>query len=379
MVAASSVLALVVGEVLLRLIPIPGVAYHTYYFDDRTGGKYYPRTTAIYRNARGDFVERRVNSWGFTDDEHETAPAPGVLRIGFFGDSYTEARQVPLEATFVRLIEDGLNESAPAFGGRVNGRGEPATRVETLNFGMSGRSTLQSFLEYEQWVQRAHLDGVVYVFCENDPGDQIEVIKRSDIVPYAVLDGDSFRVDYSFAERYGYKNSRLHRTWQFFKSNSLVLSTLEGRLKLLMKHGIKMKVTEEDREGGRGGRGPRGVEPSSWPSDSLATHGWELFTRVLDAWRRDAAGRGLPLCVIPIPREKEVGKPVGEQDAWAARVRSWCAAHGVAFVDPNPAFAAAKAGGRELYYDHFTVDGHRAFADAFVQQSIDWLAARAPE
>jgi len=376
LIAVSLGGAAIVAEVLLRLIPIPGVAYDSYYFDARTGGKHYPRTTAIYRNDRGDHTRRRVNSWGFADSDHGEIPAPGVFRLAFFGDSYTEALQVPLEDTFVRRIETGLNADPAMFASLVNQRGEPVTRMETINFGMPGRSTLQSFLEYTQWAGRGHFDAVVYVFCENDPGDQIASVRRIYTIPYAVLDGDSFRVDDSFADRYAYKSHWPHRTWQFLKSNSLVLSTLGGRLRLLMRHGIKMNVTEADRAGGRGGEGPRGVEPSSWASDSLATVGWELLTRVLDAWRRDTVARGIPLCVIPIPREAEVGTPLAEQDAWARRLQPWCAERGVFFVDPNPAFAAAAARGEELYYDHFTSEGNRVFAQAFVERVGPWLAGR---
>ena len=105
----SLVLAAGIAEVLLRIIPIPGITFHSYYYDDLTGGRSHPNTTVMYRNERGDHHRRKVNSWGFLDRNHELAKGPGVVRIGFFGDSFTEAAQVPLEQTFVRLSEDNLN------------------------------------------------------------------------------------------------------------------------------------------------------------------------------------------------------------------------------------------------------------------------------
>jgi hypothetical protein len=58
------VIGLGVAEIILRLVPIPGVSYHTFYFDELTGQRGYPNTTMIYQSTRGDVVTRRVNSWG---------------------------------------------------------------------------------------------------------------------------------------------------------------------------------------------------------------------------------------------------------------------------------------------------------------------------
>ncbi len=65
---------------------------------------------------------------------------------------------------------------------------------------MMGYSTLQSRLEYRRWAERLGLDDIVYVFCENDPGNHIPAINRSDAVPYPVLSGDSVAIDASFRE-----------------------------------------------------------------------------------------------------------------------------------------------------------------------------------
>jgi hypothetical protein len=150
--------ALLLGEVLLRLVPIPGVTYHSFYYDAMTGGKYVPHTTLLYQNKRGDKQQRRANSWGFPDHGHAYRSEPGTLRIGFFGDSYTEARQVSLENTYFRIVENDLNARADQFDSAVNLRGEPVRQVETISFGISGRSALQSYLEYRQWMTACSLD-----------------------------------------------------------------------------------------------------------------------------------------------------------------------------------------------------------------------------
>ena len=169
----SLTIAFVTGEVLLRMLPIPGIELQPFYYDETTGGKLYPGATLTYRNARGDLVKRKINSWGFLDAEHSLEKWPGTLRVGFFGDSYTESRQVDIGDTFFRLIEDDINAS--------NETHDDHAAVETLAFGVAGRSTVQSWIECNNWMEPAELDYVVYVFCENDPGDQLKAVSQADV------------------------------------------------------------------------------------------------------------------------------------------------------------------------------------------------------
>lgn len=372
LVALGGVLALVLGELILRLVPIPGIAYDSFYFDPVTGGKYYPHTTLIYRRD-GVEVVRRANAWGFADVDHAQKPAPGTLRIGFFGDSYTEARQVPLDQTFFRLIEEDLDEHIPDLVGETNRRGEPIRRVETFSFGITGRSTVQSYLECQQWMKKTDLDVVVYVFVENDPGDNIPRMRGSDEVPFAVLSGDSFVVDDSFNQRYAHKTTWWHRAMQRIKSHSLLVSTLEGRLKLLKRHGIKSTVTQADRVGGAQGGGVPMV-PSTWPPE-LVDEGWTIVERILDRWHHDVAAQKRAFVVMRVPREEVVAIPLVGQDSWAPRLTDYCARTGIPLVDPTPLFVPRIAAGEKVYGDHFTALGHRLFADAFVSY---WLARDEP-
>ncbi len=373
LVAFGGVVALGVAEVVLRLVPIPGITFHSFYFDPVTGGKYYPNTTLIYRGPDGTEVVRHSNSWGFPDLEHELTIAPGTLRIGFFGDSYTEARQVPLEDTFFRLVAEDLNAHIPELVGQNNRRGEPIRRVEVISFGITGRSTVQSYLECEQSMEKTDLDVVVYVFVENDPGDNFHPMCVSDEIPVAILAGDSFVVDDSFNQRYGHKTTWWHRAMQRIKSNSLVVSTIEGRVKLLKRHGIKRTMTEADRVGGAQGGGVTMV-PSAWPQE-LVEPGWTLFERLVDRWHSDVAAQKRGFVILRVPREEVVSAPLAGQDSWAPRLHDYCARRGIPLVDPTPLFVPRIAAGEKVYYDHFTVLGNRLFADAFVSY---WLTRDTP-
>jgi hypothetical protein len=65
-----------------------------------------------------------LNEQGFHDRERALAKAPGVVRIGVFGDSMVEGWQVPVDALFTSRLEDAL---------RADGR-----EVEVVNLGYSG-------------------------------------------------------------------------------------------------------------------------------------------------------------------------------------------------------------------------------------------------
>lgn len=364
MAAVSACAALLIAEVILRVARIPGISYHAFYYDPVTGGHNYPHATLIYRDRDGNEIRRRTNAWGYPDVEHPVTPPPNTLRIGFFGDSYTEAMQVPLEDTFFRVVERALNARVHELEGAVNRRGEPIERVETVCFGVSGRGTLQSYLECGQWMERADLDCVVYVFVENDPGDQLRAIKGSDIVPYPVLSADTFTVDRSFHERYGYKARAPHRVVQYLKAHSLVVSTLEGRLKLLRQYGIKRAVTEAERTGAAGPDGRPGMVPSAWP-DSLVTEAEVLVARVLGRWADEVARSGRGFYVMRVPREEVLAEPLAGQDSWAPFLHAFCAREGITLIDPTPYLTERARSGRPVYDDHFTPDGHHAFADAF--------------
>ena len=107
----------------------------------------------------------RLNSDGMRDVEHSLSKPPGIKRIAFLGDSYTEGLQVPLEDTFARQMQNSLQSAASNV---KNGSQSP---YETLNFGCSSYSTGQEFLQFNQQVADYKPDLVVLLYT---PGDSLE-------------------------------------------------------------------------------------------------------------------------------------------------------------------------------------------------------------
>lgn len=345
-----------IGEILLRLIPIPGIEFNTAKYDQLTGVGYYPNSLVHYRNDRGEFVKRKVNSWGYLDIEHNKEKKHGSYRIGFFGDSYTEAKQVPIENVFFRIIEKELNEYD----------------VETLSFGISGYGTLHSFLNSTRWSDFFDLDLIVYVFVENDLGDQISTIRREPNLPYAILDGDDFTVDNSFREKNKFKNTRFFRFMDYINANSLLTSTLSQRLKLLLLYGIKTKVTKEDREmsanydQNTSDKIPdQGDLPSTWPK-LLYNYAIKLGSSVILKWEKEIDHKSKKYAILYVPRQSEYQKDTKHQDSWKPWLESFTSENNITFIDSTSCLVKMQNSGKDVFYDHFTKEGHKAFADAFV-------------
>jgi hypothetical protein len=353
----STVAALAIGEVSLRLLDIPGVDFNNTKYDDIVGATYYPGSTITYRNDRGAHIHRRVNSWGYPDAEHSLRKDGRAYRIGFFGDSYTESIQVPLEETYFRLVDARLRE-----------RG-----IECLAFGHTGFGTLHAYLESRRWEPACDIDMAVYVFCENDPADNIREISRNVYFPSAVRLGSGFWIDNSFRERYRYKQHAGFRAYDYLTAHSLLFATLASRLKMLLRYGIKPTVTEEDRmmttgeeSGGDGRAVPDETDlPSTWPAywREYATH---VAEAIVLKWKAEIESKGKEFAILYVPRPGEMDREAAEQDSWKLWLTTLCRKNDIPLIDPTPELLAARDAGGEVFYDHYTEEGHRAVARSFL-------------
>ncbi len=350
----------ILGETILRVFSIPGVQFNVSKYDPLVGGGLYPHSTNIYRNDRGDFAERGINQWGYLDIKHRKEKTKHTYRIGFFGDSYTQASQVPIEQTFFRLIENNLNT-------------DQNYNVECLAFGINGFSTFQSYLNSERWVDFFNLDMIIYVFCENDIGDQIKSIKGEDGIPYPLLIQDGFIIDTTFYHIGKSKESFHFKLVDYMTSHSLLAATIIGRLKLLFKYGIKTEMEESARmmSGSKNSSLINKIPnqndlPSLWP-DSLKNHALNVESVVIRTWRDSIIKRNKVFAITYVPREKEISKDSSDQDTWKSWLESFCAEQDIIFIDPTQELLDMFGRGNEIYYDHFTKYGHIAFGDAFIK------------
>jgi hypothetical protein len=233
-----------------------------------------------------------------------------------------------------------------------------ARRVETLAFGKSGHGPIHSKLVCGKYAAHFDLDTVVYVFCENDPGDQVEAIKRKEWLPYAELSDGRVTVTDDLLREYRRKRKTTDRLWMVYRS--ALYQTICAKLSVAAEESEEVDDVPDQND-----------PPSTWPED-LRTHAAALGEAVLDEWVDKVRADGRKFAVLYVPNEGELTKKDEDQDTWKVWLKTWCAKKKVPFIDPSSAFTAAAAGGTKVYDDHLSVDGHRVFARVFA----DWFEAR---
>ena len=158
LVLASVAASLVLGEGVLRLA-VPRYEYAAASVHERDAGRMITREPdTAYTRAHPDTGARHpVIHNNLAMRQHRTIPlekAPGEVRIGVFGDSFTENARIAVPYAFSEVLDHLLNAS----GGRFT----------VLNFGVDGYATDQSWLYYESAEAARDLDVVLYVFATND-------------------------------------------------------------------------------------------------------------------------------------------------------------------------------------------------------------------
>jgi len=155
---AGMLAALGAIEVGVRLFdPQPAFLYR---FSPATWYEPIPGARFTYR--REEFaVPITYNSFGMRDRERSIENASGALRVALLGDSFAEAKEVPLDSTLAQTLDRLLRES-------VSER-----PVEVLNFGVSGFGTVASAIRFETLASRFRPDVTLYLFVHNDPEDNV--------------------------------------------------------------------------------------------------------------------------------------------------------------------------------------------------------------
>lgn len=204
-------------------------------------------------------------------------PAEGEIRVGLFGDSFTENSYLPAPYFFSEVLDYLLSQQTP--------------RASVLNFGMAGYGTDQSYLTYLHAPAAMHLDHVVYTVCHNDMQD----LHRNQ---FFTLDTDGRLVDLGMPQRRWWVPiaSRLALTYFAIDMGTRLLDSeawnwnhtrpLEERL---LRHADPDRVTRDDRP--------------KW-ADTKELYR-ELAGVIVDHWAEEAAHRNdsFMVMLLPLPRE----------------------------------------------------------------------------
>lgn len=357
----SCLLTVCALEIGLRRFPraLPRGTYTAVSVDPRTGLSGH-RDEAIYN--RGSLVRRAANDDGFLDLPHRGAKHPGTRRVAFYGDSYVEAVQVPLDQTFFRLVEAGA-------------KGGVAPQAEILAFGISGWGTVHSLMAFRYFNARYHIDTACYVFVENDPGDNVHAIRARTAVGGWGAMLTAYEPGWALQAPPPSSPSMIRRGLRFLRRHSLVSRLVTTRSALLLWRGVKI---EEDRAARQMTTHATGIPdandlPSTWPP-AWRNEAEELTRRVLTTWRDEARAGGVELFAFYVPRgEAQLTGEIPDGQTWHPWFRQLCRNLEIPLVDPTGDMAAAHRAGGRIYEDHWTPLGHEVAARVLTEYALRGL------
>lgn len=294
---------------------------------------------AIYNRVRWN--RRAVNRDGFLDVEHGRQKPAGVRRVGFFGDSYVEALQVPLEDTFFRRLQT-----------QISGQ-----QMEVLAFGISGWGTLHSLMAYRVMAPRYDLDDVVYVFVTNDPGDNHSKVKRwADVSAEIDPDGPGFLI------RNRREDSTIDRVCRSYGAESMVARSVCGWWKM------RSAAQRDEANRAQPGSVDQNDRRTHWPPELLAETEI-LARRILQQFRDEVARDGRGFAVLYVPRgNEELEGTLEPADSWVPWLSRTCAELGIPLWNPTALLRREHAAGKVIYDDHWSPAGHERIASFVAEQ-----------
>jgi hypothetical protein len=357
--AIASLLVFAVGlEAAVRIWPaiLPRGTYGAIRYDPELGLRVYDGPVAYNKT---NYVVRIPNSNGFLDIEHERAKPAGTVRIGFFGDSYVEAKQVPLRSTFYRQLP-----------GEISGR-----PVEPFGFGISGWGTLHSLFAYRHYADRYDLDSIVYVFVKNDPGDHSYRFRSDDKIASAILQADG---RYEIRSRPPSGDGVWH---DGLRRRSLVAEVFWRRWRLLMS---QPRSSGEQARADASSAAERRLDqndlPSTWPPRVRAET--EQLTRIILAeFAREVRADRRAFAVLYVPRyQRELSRKLPPRDSWFPWLSRVCAELEIPLIDPSARLRESEERNEPVYDDHWTPAGHAVIASvmhSYFEEQLEFGTERA--
>lgn len=357
----------VAGRVALGFEPLPGWAQD---FNSRVGYELRPHQEYTYASSAGEFeTQIRTNSRGLHDVEHALAKPTGVYRILILGDSYAQAREVPLEHNFARRLEGLLNADPP-----------PGVAFEVINMGHFGLGTTQEYLTYIEEGARYDPDLVLLGFyAGNDVVDNHAPLIRA-WNGVEVVDFPTFGPDGTLHQP-GLATGQRVLSW--LRQN---LYTVNTASRLITGAGQPARVeVGGETISADALRVPMGVYA---PPDDMWRAAWDVTAHALAMLDQAVSADGARLAAFIIPDRRQLydadwratldalpdlDPEVLDRDRPTDAALALFEAQGIPTLSLLEPFRAA---GERLYYPvdgHFNLAGHALTADLLA----DWLRVKA--
>ena len=367
---AAFLVALLVCEVVLRLL---GVSYAVYHWTDPVRGvAHIPGAKSQRQYEGGSWIE--INDDGLRGPAATLDHPPGTFRIALLGDSFIEAFEVPYEKTVGEVLERRLSAL----------RGTP---VEVLNFGVGGYGTTQQLLTLRHEVWKYSPDLVLLaVTTGNDISDNYRPLRGADNVPYHVFRGTALVLDTSFRTSKAYQSRAI---W----TRRLLGVVQHSRLVQLLnrvRHSWRKSARQQRNVGVPGDELGLRDEVQLPPTTPDWQEAWRVTEGVLGLMRDECRSRDTPFAMVTLTRGIQVTperekkenflRHLGAKDLYypERRLAEFGEREGIPVLNLAPAMAE-QAEKRQVYFHahhgrpgvgHWNEEGHRAAGEHIAQ----WLA-----
>lgn len=284
MLTASLCVALVLGELALRLVDFSFPVFYTY--DDTVGVALRPGAEGWNRTEGEAFI--KISGDGLRDREHSRKKPPDTIRVAVLGDSMAEALQVPMDATFWSVIERRVKE-CKVFGAR---------NIEVLNFGVSGYGTAQELLTLRNRVAVYAPDIVVLAFyAGNDVRNNSRELEPLKLRPFFRLENGALVEDDGFLRDPEYLSYKAT-----FRAREMLFGLRTFQLLRRTRVAVEQLTSQEARTR-QGPNAEAGLDEKIFlPPDSAAWRdAWEVTERLIVKMRDEAAGVGARFLLVAIP------------------------------------------------------------------------------
>lgn len=304
----------------------------------------------------------------------ELRKPPGMFRIFYVGDSFTESC-VPMEESLPKRVEERLNQLYAGSG----------TRFETINTGTSSYSPSIEYVLIRSYILPYAPDLVVLNVDMTDDYDEWvyrhTLINDDDGNPWAVPPRDLQSSPFVTTAAGALRANLLRRVNLLFYEHSYVYNFLYQRAR---RTDAWQRAAAEDAARLR-------AEPgggTAYPAAAWCGYEWDAATRDNVARLTEMLGRiadllnahGVKLLLTGVPHFEQFAARPGERPEWSDRphreIEAVARAKGVAYFDSLAALAPKIAGSPQAlhYYRgdmHFNPRGNALWADAHLAALLD--------
>jgi hypothetical protein len=228
--------------------------------------------------------------------QHRSIPiekVKGEVRVGFFGDSFTENVRLYAPHSFTEVLDHLLQRHSGVH--------------TVLNFGVDGYGTDQSYLAFRDAPAAQDLDHIYYVFCANDIRNlyETQIFRLSD-------EGELIQRPAPMSSWWRSLISKLHVTYFFLDFKNRISVRFGGEAQSVADHVYRFRRAVASGQRLEQSERSHDAEADGIEDDLLSAvasdrsqHYIKLMQRLLGRWRAEATARGASFHVVLLPSEQE--------------------------------------------------------------------------